>query len=252
MDTDAYFKAMTAEFDAVKDKVRNMIGDAHWLSDGAWKESVLRSAIRGYLPPNFTVGSGFIVTPDDISSQIDVLVCDDSAPLFFRDGDFLITPADCVRAIVEVKTNIRPGELRDALARLDRISAQIKKRCTLGSHFFGLFSFQSSCPDSEEVLNFLGDINSNTLLNLPINALCLGAKQFCLFWERDPLLRTKQPYNQWHAYSLPDTAPAYFVHNLVESLFPRAFERSQGMWFPKNGKEQYLAFCRERTTIVRR
>jgi hypothetical protein len=112
MNTVEYFRDLSNELRAVQNRIRNLIGDVHWPSDGAWKESVLRTVLRRYLPPSFTVGSGFILTPDGVSTQMDILICDDSAPVLFREGDFVITTADCVRAAVEVKTRLSKPKLK--------------------------------------------------------------------------------------------------------------------------------------------
>ena len=48
MDAQAYFRSLTEEISALKDRIRNFIGDAHWLSDGLWKESVIKAILRRY------------------------------------------------------------------------------------------------------------------------------------------------------------------------------------------------------------
>ena len=62
MDTDKYFESLTDEILALKNRVRNFIHDSHWLTDGEWKESVLRSIIARSLPSSAKIGRGFIVT----------------------------------------------------------------------------------------------------------------------------------------------------------------------------------------------
>ncbi len=49
MNTEEYFKSLSDEFASVKDRIRNFIGARHWASDGEWKESVVKSVLRGYL-----------------------------------------------------------------------------------------------------------------------------------------------------------------------------------------------------------
>src|SRR5688500_4396773 len=107
MDTQAHFKSLAAEITAVKDHVQNLIGSAHWPTVGAWKETVLRSILRRHLPPALQIGSGFVISENGRSNQIDVLIYDDSGPVLFRDGDLVIVTPDVVRAAIEVKTRIR-------------------------------------------------------------------------------------------------------------------------------------------------
>jgi hypothetical protein len=238
-----YFKDLSKELRAVQNRIRNLIGGVHWPSDGAWKESVLRAILRRYLPPSFTVGSGFIVTPDGVSSQIDILICDDSAPILFRDGDFLIATADCVRAVVEVKTQLTTQKLHEALSKLNGISELLRRRCVYPKPFLGLFCYEPASGSPESVLDALQKANGR---HHEIRAMCFGDSQFYRFWEFDPRSSSRQPYESWHAYELPEIAAGYFVHNLVEFLFPHAVQRAQNLWYPVDGKEMHLVATKKR------
>ena len=74
MNVPEYFESISLDLNALKNRVRNFISDAHWQTDGEWKESVLRNILRRHLPKNIEVGRGFIVRPEDCSTQIDVLI----------------------------------------------------------------------------------------------------------------------------------------------------------------------------------
>ena len=221
-----YFRDLSKELKVVQNRIRNFIGDAHWPSDGAWKESVLRSVLRRYLPPSYTVGSGFVLTADGISTQIDIIICDDSAPILFRDGDFVIATADCVRAVVEVKTSLPASSLNPALAKLNDVAELLRRRCVHPRPFLGLFSYEAMRAEPAAVLRSLKQTNGSTSA-YEICALCFGDSQFYRYWEFDPRLESRQPYDSWHAYMLPEIAPGYFIHNLVEHLFPHAVERAE-------------------------
>jgi hypothetical protein len=245
MNSVEYFRDLSKELRAVQNRIRNLIGGVHWPSDGAWKESVLRTVLRRYLPPSFTVGSGFILTSEGVSTQIDILVCDDSAPILFRDGDFLISTADCVRAAVEVKTQLTAPKLREALGKLNQVSALMRRRCVHPHPFLGLFCYEPATSAATDILDALQEANGQTA-NYEIRALCFGDSQFYRFWEFDPRSTSRQPYDSWHAYELPEIAPGYFVHNLVEFLFPHAVERAEDMWYPVDGKERHLVATKKR------
>jgi hypothetical protein len=92
-------------------------------------------------------------------------------------------------------------------------------------------------------LNSLEEQNAGAY---PINALCFGNSQFYRFWEYDPATMARLPYDSWHAYDLPDLAPGYFIHNLVEHLYPQILERAQQMWYPAKGKEDGLLGIRKK------
>lgn len=76
MDLFAHYRAIGCEFLALKNRVRNLIGGAHFLTDGEWEESVLRAFISRHVPAHVHVGRGFVVTGDSCSTQIDVLLYD--------------------------------------------------------------------------------------------------------------------------------------------------------------------------------
>ncbi|HUT30355.1 MAG TPA: DUF6602 domain-containing protein [Sedimentisphaerales bacterium] len=236
-----YFRDLSKELRAVQNRIRNFIGEAHWPSDGAWKESVLRTVIRKYLPPSFTVGSGFVVTGEDVSTQIDILICDDSAPILFRDGDFLVATADCVRAVVEVKTKIEVSKVEAALKKLNGISDLMKRRCVHPAPFLGLFCYEEIACQPETILNELRKVNGEPTASYVIQALCFGDNEFYRFWEFNPQTASDMPYESWHAYKLEGTAPGYFIHNIIEFLFPRAVEGAENLWYPADGKESCLA-----------
>src|SRR5688572_15721438 len=86
MDPTHYYKSLSLELDALKDRVRYLIAGSHWPTDGEWKESVLRSVLRRHLPPTVGVGRGFIIGPQTNSAQTDVLLYDTSRPLLHQEG----------------------------------------------------------------------------------------------------------------------------------------------------------------------
>ena len=195
--------------------------------------------LRGYLPPSVVVGSGFVVTPDGPSSQIDVLIIDDAAPVLFRDGDFVISTADAVRAVIEVKTCVPKAKLLPALTKLSHISALLRKRCLHRRPFIGLFSYEPTDAPPEEVLEWL-KLENGTMSDYEITALSFGNSQFYRYWQFKPGRQSGAPYNSWHAYDLPQLAQGYFIHNIVEHLYPHAIERADNMWYPVDGKETFL------------
>jgi len=43
-------KSITKELDIVKNRVRSLIGNAHWGEEGRYKEAVLKTVINRFLP----------------------------------------------------------------------------------------------------------------------------------------------------------------------------------------------------------
>jgi len=118
-DATAYLQSWSSELTAKKDRVRNLIGDAHWLSDGFHKEEIIRDFLVRYLPSSITVGHGFVVTSElenGCSNEIDILVSDSTihSPLF-NEGQLQIVPPSSVLAYLEVKSEFNSGSLASAL-----------------------------------------------------------------------------------------------------------------------------------------
>lgn len=122
MQTEEYFRSISTELDSLKNRVRHLIRNQHWQTDGEWKESVLRTLIPRSAPLNMTVGRGFIVDRDRSSTQIDILIYDNSYPVLYKDGDLVfISPSAC-RAVIEVKTSVTRTEFLTAVAKLGDVA----------------------------------------------------------------------------------------------------------------------------------
>jgi hypothetical protein len=246
MDTIQLFEDFSQELNAVKNRIRNLIGDAHWPTDGIWKESFLRSILRRYLPLSWTIGSGFIVTPKGTSKQIDILICDDQAPIFFRDGDFIIATRECVRAVIEVKTKLSSiSKITQSLKKLEHNAQLLHGRNSHHEPFVGMFCYESTTTKSDSILKQLTRKKRENRSLYEICSLCFGNSQFYKFWHFDPNSTSKQPYDHWHAYDLKNLAPGYFIHNVIERLFPDKFRFAERILYPENSKEANVLATRE-------
>ena len=128
-----YLESWSKELHSRADRVRQLIGDAHWLSDGHHKEAILREFLRRYLPVHVQVSRGFIrrALTDDCSPEVDILIADLMANQpFFNEGDLLVVSPSSVIAHMEIKTKFGKSELLDALfvRREDSISAEQSSR----------------------------------------------------------------------------------------------------------------------------
>jgi len=105
-----YHKNTTKEILALTDKVRELV--THWGEDGRYKEAVLKNIIQRFLPEKYLIGTGFVVKQTEnrgehtSSRQIDLIIYDDSSPILFKEGDFVILTVDGIRGIIEVKANL--------------------------------------------------------------------------------------------------------------------------------------------------
>lgn len=110
MDSQNFQKSITQELDVIKNRVRNLIGNAHWGEEGRFKEAVLKNVIQRFLPNSISIGTGFILKENEdsntnISHQIDLIIYDNTKPVLFREGDFIITTETNVRGIIERRFN---------------------------------------------------------------------------------------------------------------------------------------------------
>ncbi len=238
MDIEAYFRSISSECETLKNRVRMFISDGHWPTDGEWKESVLRSIIRRSAPDSVTVGRGFVVTPVWQSTQIDVLVYDNTHPVLYRDGDLVfVSPASC-RAIVEVKSTIRSTtQFREAASKLARDASRVSEG-TQRELFVGLFAYESTIRANADVLHYLQEAAEGDGRKI-INHVVLGPSSFVKFWQQRPENGAAM-YNHWHLYELNNMAAGYFVHNLINAVCHYSVAQHEDGWFPHNGKESHL------------
>ena len=241
MDVKNYFKNLTKEIGSLKDRLRHYIDNAHWLSDGEWKESVLRTILRRKLPSNIGVGRGFIVNLEQTSTQIDVLLYDKTKPILFQDGNFIIITSDTVKGVMEVKTKIRTqNELKNAINKISGISQFINPITVHGKNqFFGLFCYEEVPFNKDRILGILQDCVNGQHQRI-VNCISFGEHYFIRYWPTQPNSPGQfQGYNKWHAYQLKNKAPAYFIHNVIDHLFPQWASDNNDVWYPEDGKENY-------------
>lgn len=247
MNVRSYFKSLSEELQSLKNRVRNFIDDAHWLTDGEWKESVLRHFLRRNLPDTIKVGRGFIIDAKRVSHQIDILIYDASKPMLFRDGDLVFVTPDVVNGIIEVKTSLNPQTWEDALKVLCLDAKLMRSHGSLHK-FAAIFSFDIEHSESEIYLDILARIAD--IPNKTIDFAAIGDSKFIKYWNENPK-NPKRLYYRWHSYQLDGLAPGYFLHNVVDVLNPECIFRNSDVWFPAEAKEPYrdgvvcASWCRE-------
>jgi hypothetical protein len=120
-----YLLSLAEELHSQANRVRDLIGEAHWLSDGHHKEYLLIDLLRRYLPSGLTAARGFVVSPTDpgaVSTEQDVLVVDtlQESPVF-NQGNMLIAFPRAVRAAISVKTKLDNDSVRDSVSGLSTV-----------------------------------------------------------------------------------------------------------------------------------
>lgn len=241
MNVGAHYESLTRELEALKDRVRNFNNTRGWLADGEWKESVLRSILRRYLPAGVEPLRGYVVTGRNSSKQIDVLLYDSRVPVLFRDGDLVFITPDAVRGIIEVKTRINSRkQLAEALAALAENASLVRSRCADRKIFVGLFAYDSTISGSAGASNTLEEIckAASGQHSRIVNYACLGCSLFSSYWQLAPN-DCEADHEAWHAYWLKNHAAGYFIVNLIETVAADSVVRNKDMWYPPEGKEMY-------------
>lgn len=241
-----FHKSTAKELSVAQDRIRNLIGAAHWLTDGEHREAVLRKVLRNHIPESFHVGKGFVSFKDGTSNQTDVLITHRDHPTLFKDGDLRIVTPDAVRGIVEVKKSV-PSEakLEEYLEKLADNAERIRKFYKpISWCWAGLFVFNDEDdPDKhtfghEVILEAIARA-ARRKKNRAINSIAMGPNDFFRFLEKGADVSSRVDGAVWHSYRLENLAFSYFIGNIVVDYlsWERSF-KSQYAWFPiEGGKE---------------
>lgn len=228
-------KSINEELQVIQNRVRNLIGRAHWGEEGRYKEAILRNVIRRFLPKNIGLGTGFILKEKgdeiEISHQIDIIVYDNTYPVLFSEGDFLITTPANVKGIIEVKTKLDTSKIIEDISKATDNGKLINNKI-----FNGIFVYNEEGMIHE---NIISDLLKRTLKNSNglVNHICLGKDIFIKFWPRNVQTNSKKRYG---IYKLESLAFSYFISNLLEQTSESKLEERWWFLYPiKEGKEEH-------------
>ncbi|MCL4502438.1 MAG: hypothetical protein M1438_11395 [Deltaproteobacteria bacterium] len=240
-----YHKSIASELNATKDRIRRLIGNQHWLTDGEHKEAVLRKVLRTHLPESVRVGRGFVCFKNESSNQIDILVTSYDRPTLFKDGELVLVTPDAVQAIIEIKTALRSGpDIENVIKKLSKNVKEIRsngnKNCQAGLFVYEEPENRNRIEDSL-VLRALQSA-ANGQEGKVVNWIAFGPDRFFRFWSNGRW-DVRSPYDGpvWHSYELNEgLAHAYFVSNVVWDVSRQNTLDMQYAWFPvEGGKERF-------------
>lgn len=236
---DLYHKSISAELLAVKDRIGQLISHTNAL--GNFKEAILRSVLRRHLPANLSIGRGFIVSPRAVSTELDLLIIDQSKPVLFQDGDVFIVTPDAVKAVVEVKTQINSlDNLKTALRVLGKVGGLCWE--TAGRKpWLGLYIYEPAYDDSDVMDQLTAAAEQS---GHAVNCFTFGEDRFFRFWKRNEYDQGELPIGaaqcRFRCYEIAGLSPSYFIGNLIDAV--SALDRSTNSyaWFPlPDGKDRH-------------
>lgn len=120
-----FLASIASELTSQSNRVRDLIGSRHWLSDGHHKEFLMRTLVRRHLPSGTLACRGFVISsvePDLCSKEQDILIIDTTreAPAFYQGGLAVCFPRTLLGAI-SVKTRSDRKEVLDSITGLNSV-----------------------------------------------------------------------------------------------------------------------------------
>lgn len=238
MNTIEFHKSIGQELLAMKDRVRNLV--PHWGEDGRYKEAILKSVIRRFLPERYAISAGFVVrqtidrAEHESSTQIDLIIYDTDYPVLFKEGDIVVVTPDSVRAIIEVKTNLENLPLMETVEKANRngqfiFDGRHDKKNML---FNGIFSFEGyDNLRMDRIQNHIvdgggesGGHASQALFK--VNHISVNKDVFYKFWNDQDL----QAPN--FVYAVEDLSFSFFIGNLMDCVIRDSVIKNSNLWFP--------------------
>jgi hypothetical protein len=239
----AYHQSVNDELISVRNRIRQLIGDAHWLTDGEHKEAIIRRILRNHVPEIMRVGKGFVYYAEQrVSNQLDILLTDTRKPTLFKDDELVIVTPDAVRAVIEVKTKQSTTDLATTLRKLgDNVAAirqnsHPRKRCLAG-----LFVHDNGDPDAnppkkgltgKQILRALHTA-ANRESARAVDFVAVGSTLFTQYSTSSLTGAEKESdLPLWYLYSIDKLAPAYFISHIAWRVTDDRDPTVRGAWFP--------------------
>ena len=223
-----YLQSLHFEVKHQSDRIRNLIGDKHWLSDGIHKESLISSVLIRHLPHSFSLGTGFAIHPNSIqesSKELDITIIDKrfEAPIHSQFG-FEVCFCTQLAGSLSVKSKLDKNSFTstlDNLVSVAKLQISGHSKPWLGGIFF---------DDELEPSQFLNSLsnwyNNDNEINAAFNQLkefrmFLGTTGKCLATIQN-IEGSGQITSNLAIFDCPNTAFAIMIADLSADLSERA------------------------------
>jgi hypothetical protein len=177
------------------------------------------------------VGRGFVLSGNDASTQIDILLTDRNLPVIFQDGDLVMASSASVLGIVEVKTRITRSDLPDVLKKLATNASIINRASNrVEQRFVGLFAYDSEVNDPEYVVRQVKDAVAGDSRRV-ISFVCLGKSDIVKYYMN---LRgeTECECHIWVYVQAKGLGPAFFLADAIDHFTPLQYCCNKEEFFP--------------------
>jgi hypothetical protein len=139
-------------------RVRNLIGSAHWLTDGHYKEELVREYLARHLPNSLRVTRGFICSTEAatrVSPEIDILITDQESELpWFCEAGVVIAPPSAARGQLHVKTEFGVPEIIDVFDSVFKVCESCEPQRDPASLWSGaVFFAHTDCASPNDFTN---------------------------------------------------------------------------------------------------
>src|SRR6266508_713861 len=115
---DELFRAVAGQMQADFQATRRLV-QHKGLKGKAAENNLVATFLRRYLPATLTIrqNAEVVSSAGDVSPECDVLICDPSTPPLWSANNVEIVPIESLYGLIEVKSALSPGDLRDAWAK---------------------------------------------------------------------------------------------------------------------------------------
>jgi hypothetical protein len=232
-------------------RVRQLIGDVHWLCDGFHKEEIVREFLRRHLPPSLRISRGFVCPIDEatrVSREVDILITDTESELpWLIEGGLAIVPPSSVVAHLHIKTTFSSKTLRDVFeSSMDVYRSCDKQRAvdsiwSCGVFFDGSATTELQYIDQFEtcIEKFLQDHTSCSLArHLPDCIVVIDGP--VLLINKDTLQADPNGLIKMRLFECGKLSVAVLLTNLYDSIQHRGRDLSRrGEWVRVVQKKEF-------------
>lgn len=223
-----YQKSIAQEFKAYENRVRNLIDSSNWADEGRFKEIILMNYLKRILPKNVSVGTGFVRSNGEITKQIDIIIYDNTYPLLFSEGDFVVCAGECVLGIIEVKTKIQASKITEIINTANN-NGKIIYDCSMPKiGFNGIFSYNID-GNIATYYQYIGNAQPqiiNSRCGNMVNHIAIGSEYFLKLWDRSNRQHMIDGHSLYEVYEMKGSnvglAFSYFFSNLLEVIYKKS------------------------------